>query len=152
MRDLMKQRFRWTFGTLQTLWKHRDLLFRPDEGAFGMVVVPSLWLFQMLLPLALPFADLGLLFAALRGSLSGALWYFVFFFVVELWAALLAFQLDRAPFSKRMDLAWLFLQRLVYRYVLFYVLIRALATAVRGSRAGWNKLERRGTARVGAGG
>ena len=150
LRDLVKQRFRWTFGTLQTLWKHRDLLFRADQGAFGMVVVPSLWLFQIFLPLALPFADLGLIFAALMGNITAALWYCSFFFVVELSAASLAFHLDHSPKEKRRDLAYLFVQRFVYRYLLFYVLARALLTAVRGSRAGWNKLERRGTARVGA--
>jgi cellulose synthase/poly-beta-1,6-N-acetylglucosamine synthase-like glycosyltransferase/peptidoglycan/xylan/chitin deacetylase (PgdA/CDA1 family)/spore germination protein YaaH len=150
LRELVKQRFRWTFGTLQTLYKHRDLLFRTDEGALGWLVAPSLWLFQIILPLALPFADMGLLFAAFLGNLAAALAYFLFFFVVEFGAACLAFHLDHTPLDKRRDIGWLFLQRLVYRYLLFYVLVSALATAVRGSRAGWNKLERRGTAQVGA--
>ena len=149
MQDLIKQRFRWTFGTLQTLWKHRDILFRPRYGAFGSVVAPSLWVFQILLPLALPFADLGLIFAALMGNATAAIGYFLFFFCAEFCAALMAFQLDHTARRKRADIAWLFVQRIVYRYLLFYLLVKALATAVRGSRAGWNKLERRGTATVG---
>ena len=151
LRELLKQRFRWTFGTLQTLWKHRDLLFRWDEGALGLIVAPSLWLFQILLPLALPFADLGLIFAAVLGNLHNALFYFVFFFVIELWAAILAFALDPKPRAPWTDLGYLFFQRMAYRYLLFFVLIRALMTAVYGSRAGWNKLERRGTAQVSTG-
>jgi len=149
LRDLLKQRFRWTFGTLQTLFKHRDILFRRRYGAFGCIVAPSLWIFQALLPLALPFADLGVVMAALAGNLGPALAYCTFFFVAEFAAACLAFSLDRAPLSKRADLLLLPLQRIVWRYLLFVVLFRSLTAALRGSRAGWGKLERRGTAALG---
>jgi cellulose synthase/poly-beta-1,6-N-acetylglucosamine synthase-like glycosyltransferase/peptidoglycan/xylan/chitin deacetylase (PgdA/CDA1 family)/spore germination protein YaaH len=150
LRDLAKQRFRWTFGTLQTLWKHRDALLRRRYGAFGCVVIPSLWLFQMALPLALPFADAGLVFAALSGKLAAALAYFLFFFAAEFAAAWLALRLDGASRSQQSDIGLLILQRIVFRYLLFYVLVRSLGAALRGTRAGWNKLERRGTATVGA--
>ena len=148
-RDLLKQRFRWTFGTLQTLWKHRDLLFRPRYGWFGCLVVPSLWIFQIALPLALPFADVGLIFAAFAGQWQAALAYFAFFFCAEYAAASLAYRLDHAPRERRRDLRYLFLQRLVWRYLLFWILVRALVAAITGARSGWNKLERRGTAVVG---
>jgi len=148
LRDLMKQRYRWTFGTLQTLWKHRDICFRPRYGWFGCLVVPSLWIFQIVLPLALPFADIGLILAALSGSLNQALLYFAFFFCAEFLAAYLAFRMDNASWSRLADLRYLFLQRIVWRYLLFWTLVRALTAAMRGGRNGWNKLERKGTAVV----
>jgi hypothetical protein len=125
------------------------MLLRRRYGAFGSVVIPSIWLFQIVLPLALPFADAGLIFAALSGKLAAATAYFLFFFAAEFAAAWLAFRLDNAPRSKRADIRYLFLQRIVYRYLLFFVLVRALGAALRGTRAGWNKLERRGTATIG---
>lgn len=146
--DLLKQRFRWTFGTLQVLWKYRKVCLNPHYGAFGMVVVPLLWIFQFLLPTLAPAADLGVLFAALTGNLLAAGGYLLFFFLLELTAAILALQLDGSLSSQRRLLWELPIQRVAYRYLLFAVLMRTLRAALSGIRAGWGKLERRGTARV----
>src|SRR5262249_10042091 len=55
---LVRQRFRWTFGTLQSFWKHRDTLFRPKYGTLGCVALPNIFVFQILLPLISPVLDL----------------------------------------------------------------------------------------------
>ena len=55
---LIRQRFRWTFGTLQSFWKHRDTLGRPRYGTLGFVALPNMFLFQLLLPLMSPVIDL----------------------------------------------------------------------------------------------
>ena len=55
---LIRQRFRWTFGTLQSFWKHRDTLGRPRYGTLGWVALPNIFLFQLLLPLVSPVIDL----------------------------------------------------------------------------------------------
>src|SRR5580658_4492743 len=55
---LIRQRFRWTFGTLQAFWKHKDTLFRPKYGTLGWVALPNIFLFQILLPLISPIIDL----------------------------------------------------------------------------------------------
>ena len=55
---LIRQRFRWTFGTLQSVWKHRDTLGRPRYGTLGWVALPNIFLFQILLPLVSPVIDL----------------------------------------------------------------------------------------------
>src|SRR5205807_2365343 len=58
LRALARQRFRWSFGTLQCAWKHRGALFRPKYGTFGFVGLPNIWIFQLLFPLISPVADL----------------------------------------------------------------------------------------------
>ena len=58
---LAKQRLRWSFGTLQCLWKHGDVTFNPRYGALGLVALPQVWLFQILLALFAPVVDLMLL-------------------------------------------------------------------------------------------
>jgi hypothetical protein len=40
---------------------------------------------------------------------------------------------------------WLFLQRFCYRQVMYYVIIKSVATAARGTLVGWGKLERKAT-------
>ncbi len=148
IRDLMKQRFRWTFGTLQVLWKHRSLFGNRKYGAFGTVVIPCLWIFQMLLPLAAPAADAGIVATMFSKNWLAVAVYGMFFFASELAAAYLAFALDGASRERRSDLRLLFIQRFVYRYVMFAVLLRAIVAAMQGVSTGWGKLDRRGTARV----
>src|SRR5205814_3815899 len=62
LRMLAKQRFRWAYGTLQCLWKHRDALFRPSYGALGTVAMPNVWIFQIIFPLISPVMDLLLVY------------------------------------------------------------------------------------------
>src|ERR1700738_129117 len=55
---LIRQRFRWTFGTLQSFWKHSDTLFRPKYGTLGWIALPNIFVFQLALPLISPVIDL----------------------------------------------------------------------------------------------
>src|SRR6266496_6840619 len=61
---LMRQRFRWSFGILQAVWKHRRAI--GSKGAFGLVALPNIIIFQILLPLVSPFIDLMFVFGALK--------------------------------------------------------------------------------------
>ncbi|HKO01951.1 MAG TPA: glycosyltransferase family 2 protein, partial [Thermoanaerobaculia bacterium] len=160
-RSLFKQRFRWAFGTLQCLWKHRRAIGR--YGWFGRVMLPSLWLFQVFFQALSPLIDLeiawtlgNVVLAVARGrmthdwqplpqaltSLYLIAFMYTFFFVVELIGAIIAFRLDRE--DNRL-LSWLFWQRFVYRQLMYAVLLKSLTTAASGIRAGWGKLERKGT-------
>jgi cellulose synthase/poly-beta-1,6-N-acetylglucosamine synthase-like glycosyltransferase len=158
---LYKQRFRWAFGTLQSLWKHRRAIGR--YGWFGRVMLPSLWLFQILYQAISPLVDLqilwtlgGVVTAWARGQLKqdwqplpqamASLYVigfmYAFFFVIELIGAIVAFRLDR---EEGKMLVWLFWQRFLYRQLMYAVLLKSLKTAASGIRAGWGKLERKGT-------
>lgn len=48
---LIKQRNRWMRGTMETLWKHRKLMFNPKYGKLGMVSLPYWFFFEFLGPL-----------------------------------------------------------------------------------------------------
>ena len=52
----MRQRFRWSFGILQAVWKHRAAFVR--NKAMGLFALPNILIFQMLLPLVSPFIDI----------------------------------------------------------------------------------------------
>lgn len=162
LRVFFRQRFRWAFGTLQCLWKHRRAVGR--FGWFGCVVVPALWVYQVLMQAFAPLVDLQLLWsigvflsafstksvftrdwtpiadASQNLAVVGSM--YALFFVVELVGALIAFQMDK----ERKSLLWyLFFQRFFYRQVMYAVIWKSLWTAVRGMRTGWGKIERKGT-------
>jgi cellulose synthase/poly-beta-1,6-N-acetylglucosamine synthase-like glycosyltransferase len=138
--SLAKQRFRWSFGTLQAAWKHRDALFVPKYGTLGFIALPSIWLFQVLLSTLSPFAEIAMFLALFAGNWKIVLLYYFGFFTFELLTGILAYSLEGvAPW----DLSLLFFQRIYYRQLMLYVLARSLLFAVRGRLVGWGKLERK---------
>src|SRR5262249_47244591 len=49
VKALAKQRFRWAYGTLQCLWKYRGITLNMRYRELGMIALPQVWLFQILL-------------------------------------------------------------------------------------------------------
>jgi len=160
VRGLAKQRFRWAYGTLQCLWKYRGITFNTTYGELGLVALPQVWLFQILLTTLAPVADLMLLwqlvgeyinYAQHVGTYTGeslqlvAIYYAVFI-AVDLLAAMAGFALERHEDWRL--LWWLPLQRFGYRQIMYYVVLRSLWTALRGPFVGWGKLERHGTVKA----
>ena len=161
LRGLAKQRFRWSFGTLQCTWKHRDAFFRRRYGSLGFVGLPNVFLFQLLLPAISPVADLmfvwsvasvwmnarvhtvdGRLAYALP-NLEQVLTYYAVFLLVDWLAAVIAFLMES---DEDKSLTWLiFLQRFAYRQVMYWVVVRSFAAALSGRLQGWGKLERKAT-------
>jgi len=140
-RGLAAQRFRWLFGTLQAVWKHRDALLRPKYGTLGLVALPSIWLFQLTWAALAPVADVAVLVGAFAGNWPIVLSYYAAFFGLELGTALLAYGLEQ---ERPSDLVLLFFQRVYYRHLLHYVLVKSALHAIRGQVVGWRKLEHRG--------
>jgi cellulose synthase/poly-beta-1,6-N-acetylglucosamine synthase-like glycosyltransferase/peptidoglycan/xylan/chitin deacetylase (PgdA/CDA1 family)/spore germination protein YaaH len=161
LRQLAKQRFRWAYGTLQCMWKHRDALFRPHFGALGFIAMPNVWIFQILFPLISPVMDLMLIYVLVSSAidrwqqgpeysstnLQQVILYYALFLAIDWVSAWFAFLLER---RERWSLLWwLFLQRFCYRQVMYYVMIKSVAMAIRGPVVGWGKLERKATAEAG---
>jgi peptidoglycan-N-acetylglucosamine deacetylase len=157
LRTLARQRFRWAFGTLQCMRKHIDALFRPRFGTLGFIALPNVWIFQILFPLISPVMDLMLCYTLLvatidrwqqpRGYSSTALpqvlFYYALFLAIDWLAACFAFLLEKKEHWRL--LWWLFLQRFCYRQVMYYVMIKSVAVATRGTTVGWGKLDRKAT-------
>ena len=138
--SLARQRFRWSFGTLQAAWKHSDALFVPRYGTLAFIALPSIWLFQVLLSTLSPFAEIAMLFALAAGNWKIVLLYYFGFFAFELLTGVLAYALEGVA---AWDLALLFFQRVFYRQLMLYVLAKSLLFAVRGRLVGWGELERK---------
>jgi hypothetical protein len=122
-----------------------------------LITLPSVVLFSIILPLISPVVDFVLIFAICGGafnlamhpeaySLGPTMWVvgaYGFVFLVDFFAAVLAFALERNE-QKRL-LAYLPIQRICYRQVLYVIIIRALLACLRGNAQGWNKLIRVGS-------
>jgi len=158
---LLKQRFRWSFGTLQCIWKHRGALFSPKRPVLGFIALPQIWLFQILLTAIAPLVDLAIVWSAVSAlygwffhpvewspdDLIRPLFYWAAFIFLDLSAGMLGMALERrAPWA---DLVWMPVQRFGYRQLMYYVVVKSIDAALHGVRVSWGKLERRATAAVG---
>ncbi|MFC3071396.1 glycosyltransferase [Phenylobacterium soli] len=155
---LLKQRFRWSFGTLQCIWKHRAGLFSLKHPVLGFVALPQIWLFQIVLTAIAPLVDLAIVWSLLASAYSW-IWhpqewsaddlvrplaYWAAFIFLDLSAGALGMALERrAPWG---DIMWMPVQRFGYRQLMYSVVVRSLDAALNGARVGWGKLERRATA------
>jgi cellulose synthase/poly-beta-1,6-N-acetylglucosamine synthase-like glycosyltransferase/spore germination protein YaaH/peptidoglycan/xylan/chitin deacetylase (PgdA/CDA1 family) len=155
---LMRQRFRWSFGILQSVWKHRDVFAR--KGVLGWVALPNIVIFQILLPLVSPFIDLMFTVGAVwyfiqksfhpdstdPASFQRLLIYFVAFLLIDFVASAIAFSLERRQPESREDallLSQVWLQRFAYRQLFSVVLLKTLKRAIQGRPFAWDKLERK---------
>ncbi|MBA4048188.1 MAG: polysaccharide deacetylase, partial [Sphingomonas sp.] len=157
VRALFKQRLRWSYGTLQCLWKHRALIGRGRPRGLALIGLPQAVVFQLLLTLIAPLIDV-----ALVASIGGTAWriadrgwaaagndaltmaaFWGAFTALELGCGYLAYRFD--PREERFPLVGMLMQRFAYRQILYFVVLRAVFRAVKGRRVGWGKLERSGS-------
>jgi peptidoglycan-N-acetylglucosamine deacetylase len=157
---LMRQRFRWSFGILQAVYKHLGAV--RTRRAMGWFALPNTIVFQVLLPLVSPLIDLmfvagvGNYFynrhfhpeAASAQSFEKLLAFFLAFLIIDFVCSALAFMLERKHPASKGD-GWLlfhiWIQRFTYRQVFSVVLFRTIKRAIDGKPFAWDKLERTAT-------
>jgi cellulose synthase/poly-beta-1,6-N-acetylglucosamine synthase-like glycosyltransferase/peptidoglycan/xylan/chitin deacetylase (PgdA/CDA1 family) len=140
--QLWKQRYRWCYGTLQAVWKHRGAVFeRGAAGRLGRRGIPYLLLFQVALPMLGPFVDVAAIFGMLTGDLATALAYWFVFLLMQIVPGIIAFRLDGERLGPLLALP---LQQFVYRQLMYLVVVQSVMTAVAGARLPWHKLTRTG--------
>ncbi|MDB5680366.1 MAG: polysaccharide deacetylase, partial [Sphingomonas bacterium] len=155
-RGLAKQRFRWAYGTLQCLWKHGGIVAAGRPRGLAWIGVPQAILFQVLLAAISPIIDLALIVSMLttwlaieehgwaqtQTSVDKMLAYWLVFTAIDLLSAIVAFALER---REKWRLLWLLIpQRIGYRQIMYYVVLKAITQALRGPSVGWGKLQRTG--------
>lgn len=142
IRILVRQRVRWAFGTLQCLWKHRDLVGSFKHPGLGWFSLPSVWFCQMLLVALVPVVDVMLILSLIWGAGGALAGYAVFFFALEWAMALLGCHLEGEPLRTSLRI---FPMRIVYRPLLCYAVWASIIRALRGAWYGWGKQDRKGT-------
>src|SRR5207237_1996431 len=155
--QLIRQRFRWTFGTLQSFWKHSSTLFRWKYGTLGLIALPNIMVFKLVLSVISPLIDL--LFLGSVGlwaletlqlswlptihsstsDLMRSVLFFIGFLLIDIISCVLAFALERK--EDWTLLVPVLLQRFYYRQLMYVVLFRSVKEAVRGRPVGWRGVE-----------
>lgn len=156
-RGLMRQRFRWSFGILQAVWKHGAAMRK--RSRLGWIALPNIIIFQILLPLVSPFIDIMFLFGIVQyavtryfhpestdpSSFERLAFYFAIFLAIDFVASALAFLLERRAEGTGEEpqlLLHLWLQRFSYRQLFSAVLAKTVKRAIDGKPFAWDKLER----------
>ncbi|WP_409303456.1 glycosyltransferase [Peribacillus sp. SCS-155] len=141
--SFIKQRFRWSYGILQCLWKHKRAMFNPKQKALGFIGLPNM-LSQYFLQALSPVADIFFI-VGLFGDTPKILTFYLVFLLVDVLAAFYAFRLEKVNAK---PLLLLFVQRFIYRLLLTYTIVKSITFAIRGVLIGWNKLKRSGNVQL----
>jgi cellulose synthase/poly-beta-1,6-N-acetylglucosamine synthase-like glycosyltransferase/peptidoglycan/xylan/chitin deacetylase (PgdA/CDA1 family) len=142
VRELLKQRFRWTFGTMQAVWKHRSSIWNSRMGTLGWLGLPYLLVFQIIFPLVSPLFDLTVVVGLLSGNRELIVVSFGLYLVLDVLVAAIALVLD----GEKLRHLWLIIpQRLIYRQLMYYVIAKAALNVLKGNLVGWGNLKREGS-------
>jgi cellulose synthase/poly-beta-1,6-N-acetylglucosamine synthase-like glycosyltransferase len=145
LRLLWRQRFRWSYGTLQSVWKHRAALWRRGEGRVGRRGLPYLVLFQLVLPLLAPLIDLFTLYGLVFLDPRGVLAFWIGFVGLQFALGWYAFRLD----GESPRVLWAMpLQQFVYRQLMYLVVVESVLAALSGRRLRWRPITRSGEVEV----
>ena len=150
IQQLWKQRYRWSYGTMQAMWKHRHAIVESGpSGRFGRFGLVFLGIFQVGLPLFAPLIDVFALYGliAYDAALSGAAWAGML--ALQFFLAVFAFKLDKEKLGPLWALP---AQQFVYRQLMYAVMIQSVVTALTGARLRWHKLHRTGLTTPGVSG
>ncbi|MER5949176.1 glycosyltransferase [Streptomyces sp. NPDC001904] len=142
VQQLWSQRYRWSYGTMQAIWKHRRAVIdRGPSGRFGRVGLPLVSLFMVLAPLLAPLIDVFLLYGVVFGPTEKTVVAWLGVLAIQAVCAAYAFRLDKEKMTHLISLP---LQQLLYRQLMYVVLLQSWITALTGGRLRWQKLRRTG--------
>ncbi|MEU8524989.1 bifunctional polysaccharide deacetylase/glycosyltransferase family 2 protein [Streptomyces sp. NPDC048629] len=144
VKQLWKQRYRWCYGTLQAMWKHRRAVVESGQsGKLGRRGLTYLLLFQTVLPLLAPLVDVFAVYGLLFQDAGQAAGVWLGFTAVQVLTAVYALRLDKERFEPLWTLP---LQIVLYRQLMYLVVVQSVVTALLGSRLRWHRMQRTGTA------
>ena len=150
--QFLRQRLRWSLGIMQTGWKHKRAI-REGKG-IGLVAIPNILLFGVILSLFAPSADVVFLSALFRlgrdfihhptmipGLSSPAIFIaYAAYFLSDVFLSVLALVLE--PKEEKRLVLWVPFQRFFYRQLLYIATLRSVGRALTGRLTGWQKLTR----------
>ncbi len=138
---LLKQRFRWSFGVIQSFWKNRSALFNKKYKFFGMVGMPNILIFQIVLPLFSPLADLMMVIGLFGDKPGRIITYYVAFVLIDFLVAIIAFWMEKEDYKK---LVYIIPQRFIWRQLMYYILFKSVRKAMKGELNAWGVIKRTG--------
>lgn len=153
MRMLSNQRDRWQRGLIETLFKHRIMLFNPAYGRVGLMAYPYYFFFEMLGPIIEVLGYISVVALALMGRLSPgfAIAFLLIAFVYGSIISVFAIALEELTFRRYQrlsDLVWLMVtavfENIGYRQLVTFWRLRGTLRRVFSGKSRWGNMERKG--------
>jgi len=155
VRQLVRQRLRWTFGMLQIAWKHKGAI--RERRTVGLVSIPDLLIFGVLFSLFAPLADIVMVVNVVQivSSLADISYNtvppisvaivigYIAYLLSDMLLTAIAIYLE--PGEDWRLLPWVLTQRFFYRQIFWFVVLRSVWRALTGRFTGWRKLTRTAT-------
>ena len=132
VKNFLKQRFRWVYGTMQCFWKHKSVLWERPDSVMSLVVMPNIFVYNILLPLTYPFADWAFIFGLIFGEWQTLVVPFLLFTIHRLVVCNVGFARRTQKWKLMLAVP---LQRVVYRQLLYYTVYRALSALLKAPAA-----------------
>jgi cellulose synthase/poly-beta-1,6-N-acetylglucosamine synthase-like glycosyltransferase/peptidoglycan/xylan/chitin deacetylase (PgdA/CDA1 family)/spore germination protein YaaH len=141
--NFMRQRSRWSFGMMQSFWKNRDLLFSFKKPNIGWIALPNLLIFNFIIPIFSPLVDILFIIGLFFHDSGLYIFFYLLYYFLDCIISSLAYYYDHQNFTLKKAL-YLFVQRFVYRQILFVVLFKAYIRAIKGELVSWGVIKRTG--------
>jgi cellulose synthase/poly-beta-1,6-N-acetylglucosamine synthase-like glycosyltransferase/peptidoglycan/xylan/chitin deacetylase (PgdA/CDA1 family) len=145
VREVLRQRRRWSYGTTQVTELHRGRMLRAKEGRLGLIGLPWLMIGQVVLPAVGPLVDLFLIWLVLNGDWAIAAGMLSLALGMDLLVAAWALRTDGE------SLRFLLLvpaARFVWRPILLLAVAGSLRSWLLSRAVGWNQATRHNTAQA----
>ena len=139
----LKQRSRWTFGMMQSFWKHRDMLFMSKKLNISWIALPNLLIFNFIIPFFSPIVDILFIAGLFTYDAPEYVFFYLLYYIIDCIIAFMAYKFDNQKFTFKTAI-YLFVQRFIYRQLLFYVLFKSYKKAIKGELVSWGVLKRTG--------
>ncbi len=141
LKNFLKQRFRWIYGTIQCFWKHKRAMIDQPHRPIGFMVLPHNLIFSIALPILYPIMDTALVVGLLLPGAKGLLIPFLLFTAFDIAYATFGLRGERGAWKL---LVFVPLQRVFYRQLLYYTVIKGVVCAIEGTGTKWNKFAKVG--------
>lgn len=141
LKQFIKQRTRWSFGVMQTFWKHRRIIFDKKYKGLGLWALPNMLVFQFIIPTFSPIADLLMILGLFSGNAGRIFVYYLAFLIVDASVSIMAYLFEK---ERLWVLLWIIPQRLFYRWIMYFVLFKSYIKAIKGELQTWGVLKRTG--------
>jgi len=151
---LLKQRDRWQRGLIETLARHRSLLWHPRAGLVGRLVLPYYWAYEVVAPFVEIFGLGWVLHSVTRGRLhptaaASCLAIATLAAMVVSVHTLILDELDQRAVREHRSRMWMIATALaepfIHRPIVTVARIRGTFRLLRGER-GWGRMRRSGFA------
>lgn len=146
---LARQRYRWSYGTMQAMWFHRRSVRPVLHGRIGHVGsrgIPYLATFQVIQPLMAPLIDAYFIYSIVFLDLVSVVVVWLLFTALQMVASAVALRMD----GESLHTLWVVpTTQILYRQLLYTVVIQSTASAISGARLRWHTPPRTGAVAAG---